>query len=213
MDLEPLTVRNARGGCIARPALCLFLYSDKPVHELTSSAADVVAAYLEQVGVDRMSTYVGNNGELRKFTPRKLSQDLRQLRDFPPSLGAAWIEYNSDPDGWAGDHGVLLYATDFQKYEHERQRDNLLRLDFPAEYWKHALDAFIDFVNRVAEMFPFEFWERRLCIQANVRHQRQCNQAGQPVAAALHGIRSVLSGRAGQDARPYLQRALAEPVE
>jgi len=157
MDLEALTVKNARGNCIARLATSLFLYSDKPVHDLASHAAATIESYLEYVGVGVLKTYVGNNGELRDFTTRKLTKDLRQLRSFPKTLGASWIEYDSDPDGWVGEYGVFLYATDFSRYERERQSDNLLRLDFPQDFWRQrGLDAFIDFVIRMANTFPFE---------------------------------------------------------
>jgi hypothetical protein len=157
MDLDVLTVRNVRGNCIARPALSLFLYSNKSVHDLGSFAADTVELYLEYVGTEVLKTYVGNNGELRDLTVRRLSRDFRQLRTFPKTLGASWIEYDSDPDGWVGEYGVLLYATDFSRYDHERESDNLLRLDFPPDYWRQrGLEAFIDFVVRISNTFPIE---------------------------------------------------------
>jgi hypothetical protein len=157
MDFEPLIIRNARGNCLARPALCLFLYSDKPVHDLAPFAADAIELYLQCVSADTMVTFIGNNGELRSFTPRRLASDLRRLRNFPVSMGAAWIEYDSDPDGWAGEYGVFLYASDFKRYEHELRRDNLLRLDFPAAFWRHhGLDTVVDLIARLANAFPFE---------------------------------------------------------
>jgi len=157
MDVDKFTLHNARGNCIARPALCAFLYSDRTVHELASFAADAIEHYMAYIGPDVLKTYVGNNGELRDFSSRKLAKDLKQLRSFPTTLGASWIEYDSDPDGWVGEYGVLLYATDFSAYEFERESANLLRLDFPPDFLQtHGLDSFIEFIIRVATSFPFE---------------------------------------------------------
>lgn len=155
--LERLSVKSPSGGILARPTLSLFLYSKMPVQTLAARAADAIAFYVETIGIDKLVTVAGSAGQLREFTPRKLARDLAQLRKFPASLGAAWVEYDSDPDGWVGEYGLYFYATDFEGYEYERESVNLLRVDFPHNACaRHGVETLLEFVTRIAVVFGCE---------------------------------------------------------
>ncbi|MBI3380498.1 MAG: DUF3396 domain-containing protein [Aquabacterium sp.] len=157
MNLDHLIAKTRKGYCLARPTLSVFLYSDVPVHQLGPHAAAAIEAYIQFIGADVLKVCVGNNGELRPLTARKVAKDLKQLRQFPAELAAAWIEYDADPQGWVGDFGLLLYATNFAVVEHGPSSDNLLRLDFPAAFAEQiGIDAFIDFLLRLVKLFPIE---------------------------------------------------------
>lgn len=157
MNFDHLIATTRKGYCLARPTLSVFLYSDMPVHQLGPHAADAIEAYTRFIGPDTLKICVGNNGELRRLTDRKLTKDMKQLRKLPTELAASWIEYDSDPQGWVGDFGLLLYATNFAVAEHGTGSDNLLRLDFPVTFTDQVgIDAFIDFVLRLVALFPVE---------------------------------------------------------
>jgi Protein of unknown function (DUF3396) len=156
-NLQSLRVLSGSGGCLALPTISLFLYSEQGVHELGPRAAAAIEHYVQRVGAQTLTTVAGNNGELRDYSPRRLSRDLKQLRAFPADLGAAWVEYDSDPEGWAGEHGLYLYATDFRRYDHERSSCNLLRVDFAVHQMAaRGVEALVQDCMTLAELFGFE---------------------------------------------------------
>jgi len=177
VSFELLVVTSNGGGVLARPTLSIFLYSDKPVRELGPAAASAIESYIAAVGENTLKTYVGNNGDFRKLSHRKLTKDLDQLRHWPERLSTSWIEYDSDPNGWAGEFGVFFYATDFSTYEWEKEGCNLLRFDWPVPTLdRMGLDAFLEFVLKLAQAVPLQSGNVGYCFKRTTSSKQEATR-------------------------------------
>ena len=156
-DLDKLAVYSKKGTCIARPEMCVFRYSSEAIHDLGGAVADVIEAYFQVIGADVLDINLARNGTRKPLNKRQVDRDINELKDFPDGLSGMLVEYKSGNDGGVGEYAICFYGTDFKKYEWESHSDNLLRLDFPADFINSVgLDRFVDITVQFADIFPFQ---------------------------------------------------------
>jgi hypothetical protein len=180
-------VNGPSGRPLAIAALCASCYFDRPVDEIAAAAADAIERYLNYVGAKSLSVYLAPSGLWKPWSARTLANDLKRLRSFPADYEAAHINYDSP--NVPGPFGVAFLATRLNE-GFERARNNLLRLDFPANWLtEHPAQEVIDFMIGLLEAMPVQ--------TANVGLAFKRTEAS--MSKAKEGVHSKLSRYLGFD--------------
>jgi hypothetical protein len=157
------TLRNGKPCTTVTPGLAVVLYTDVALSTATAAAADVLEAYLDFVPAHALAaTFVfgddAHGDALLPFDAQRRQQLLHDLRDGPPCVDDEGWDFvlTGALDGQASGHGVRFRGTTVPDPEDYPDETSLLRLELPWNLLDTVdVEAVVDFIHRVARLFPF----------------------------------------------------------
>jgi hypothetical protein len=221
-DLDKLIRTRAydRGDMIVlRPGIALVMYSQADLRVLMAATADVLEAYLNFVPRGAIAAcyeppedeYLPDGFLLFDLDARR--DLLERLRTGPPSQEdeGYGFELTSTTDGQAGEYGVSFGGINFdfdydedeadedeedeeERREEEEEETSLLRLELPWNFLDSVeVSRFVDFVERVANLFPFSSGNAGLSFNFTVGYTTAAGEEMQPLLPRFLGFDSTFN--------------------
>lgn len=158
MNIESLKreiVRPSGTYVALRSGITLRLTYPTPIQALGSAIADILEQYMAFIQPDALNTYLAADGTWKKLSLKILNRDLGELRAIPRRYEFVEYHYGHGVSASVGDYGIHFVGSNLGK-KRPPLEENLLLLEFPADFLeRRSPQAFIDFVFRVTERFPF----------------------------------------------------------
>jgi len=141
---------------LVRPALTINLFYPQPVGQLGPYVAEVLERYINFVPSDSLTSYIAEDGTIRKLSSGVIKRSIKNLRAIPLDAELDEYHFGQGEDGAVGQYAFSFIGDSLRDTQHFPHKTNWLYMQFPVEFLQSVTaERFIGFVTDISRPVPF----------------------------------------------------------